>query len=92
MLADGREMITTTTITINDDGERVTETVTELVESEEVEVEEEEADEPAEEDVVEDAQTDPVSVILSCFLFSTERMSYTCCKPWASLSGKLGYS
>ncbi|XP_067937781.1 microtubule-associated protein futsch-like [Watersipora subatra] len=49
LLPDGREIITTTTITVNEKGEAVEETVTEIVESKEVELEEEEEEESADE-------------------------------------------
>lgn len=45
MLPDGREMITTTTVTLDEDGQATEEVVTEIVESEEVEVEEYEEEE-----------------------------------------------
>lgn len=45
VLPDGREMITTTTITLDENGEATEETVTEIVESEEVEVEESDEEE-----------------------------------------------
>ena len=50
VLPDGREMITTTTITLDENGEATEETVTEIVESEEVEVEESDEEEPAQEE------------------------------------------
>ena len=60
VLPDGREMITTTTITLDENGEATEETVTEIVESEEVEVEESD-EEPAQEEaelVQEEVETD----------------------------------
>ena len=61
VLPDGREMITTTTITLDENGEATEETVTEIVESEEVEVEESDEEEPAQEEaelVQEEVETD----------------------------------
>lgn len=79
MLDDGREMITTTTITLNENGEATEEVVTEVVESEEVEMSDTETDEDGhrESEVVKESYIDGTEVshaihtFIHCYIIYT---------------------